>query len=170
VYVDGRYVPERRYNPFVNSPAGGRILSAFQLPWFTVFPPRGFGVLTTIGRKSGSARRRCVRAICGAHKAYLVAIGGTQSAWLKNIRVNPQVRLRIQNGEFSGFARQLRDSDEAQQAMAAFCGAVNPFDYLECAMHRRGWPTRSKIQELHREWFRGGVPLVVELAGDRFHP
>jgi hypothetical protein len=40
---------------------------------------------------------------------------------------------------------------------------VNPFDYAECALWRRGRPTRAKIQDLHRGWFREGIPLVVEL-------
>jgi hypothetical protein len=48
--------------------------------------------------------------------------------------------------------------------MTAYCKTANPFDYAECAAHRRGRPTRSKIKELHRAWFGGGIPLVVELA------
>jgi len=39
-------VSERR---FVRCVAGDRALSAPQLPWFTVLPPRGFGVITTTG-------------------------------------------------------------------------------------------------------------------------
>jgi hypothetical protein len=30
-------------------------------------------------------------------------------------------------------------------------------------VHRKGRPTRAKIVELHRAWFEGGVPLVIEL-------
>jgi len=47
--------------------------------------------------------------------------------------------------------------------MAAYCETVNPFDYAECAVHRRGRPTRSKIKELHRNWFEGGIPMIIEL-------
>jgi hypothetical protein len=63
MYVDGDYVPERARNPLVSSPIGGRLLSAVQLPWFMIFPPLGFGVLTTTGRKTGKTRRKCIRAI-----------------------------------------------------------------------------------------------------------
>ncbi|HEV2074765.1 MAG TPA: nitroreductase family deazaflavin-dependent oxidoreductase [Thermoleophilaceae bacterium] len=157
------YVPERTGNPFVRSPAGGRVLSASQLPWFTVLPPSGFGVLTTRGRRTGKTRRRCVRAIRKGNKAYIVAIGGEQSAWVKNIRANPNVRLRIRGGAFAGVARELRDAAEEQEAMAAYCETVNQFDYAECAMHRQGRPTRAKIEELHRSWFQHGTPLVVDL-------
>jgi deazaflavin-dependent oxidoreductase (nitroreductase family) len=163
-YVDGNYEPERRFNPFVRSPRGGRVLSALQLPFFTLLPPGGFGVLTTTGRRTGKARRKCVRAIRRQDHAYLVSIGGERAAWVMNVRANPSVRLRIRGGTFSGVARELHDPAELERAMEAYCGTVNRFDYAECSMHRRGRPTRPKIQELHRAWFGGGLPLVVELS------
>jgi deazaflavin-dependent oxidoreductase (nitroreductase family) len=167
-YVDGRYRAERRGNPLVQTHLGGRILSASQLPLFKLRPPKGFGVLTTTGRKTGKRRSRCVRAIRRGDKAYLVAIGGEFSRWVKNIRANPEVRLRIRDGTFNGLARELRDAAERQEAMAAYCDTVNPFDYAECRVHRLGRPTREKIVELHRTWFEGGTPLVVELPGMNF--
>jgi deazaflavin-dependent oxidoreductase (nitroreductase family) len=147
----------------VRSLGGPRVLSAVQLPSFMVRPPFGFGVIRTTGRKTGKARRKRVRTIRSGNKAYLVSISGTNVAWLKNIRANPNVHLRIRGGTFSGVARELGETAELQQAMTAYCDTVNRFDYAECAMHRRGRPTRSKIKELHRAWFEGGVPLVVEL-------
>jgi deazaflavin-dependent oxidoreductase (nitroreductase family) len=141
-YVEGRYVAERRRNPLVQTPTGGRILSAAMLPWFTLMPPKGCGVLTTTGRKTGKARRRCVRAIRRGDKAYLVAIGGEFNSWLKNLRANPSVRLRIRGGTYQGVARELRDPDERAEAKASYCEAVNPFDYLENRAHRKGRPTR----------------------------
>jgi deazaflavin-dependent oxidoreductase (nitroreductase family) len=166
-YVDGRYVAERRRNPLVQTHLGGRVLSASQLPWFTILPPRGFGVLTTTGRKTGKRRSRCVRAIRRDDRAYLVAIGGEFSGWLKNVRTNPEVRLRIRGGRFTGVARELRDAAEKEEAMSAYCETVIPFDYAECRVHRKGRPTRSKVVELHRTWFEGGIPLVVELRDVR---
>lgn len=162
-YDDGRYVPERRRNPLIKTPKGGRLLSASQLPWFSVLPPAGFGVLTTIGRKTRRTRRRCVRAIRRGDTAYLVAIGGEHSRWLKNVRAHPEVRLRVRGGRFSGVARELRGPAEVEEARVAFCDTVNPFDYVECRVHRPGRPTREKIIALHSKWFEGGTPLVVEL-------
>jgi deazaflavin-dependent oxidoreductase (nitroreductase family) len=158
------YVGERKHNPFINSAAGGRTLSALQLPFFTLRPPIGFGVLTTRGRRSGKTRRRCVRAICEDGKAYIVAIKGARTSWVKNIRANPDVRLRVRGGTCAGLARELRGMVETQTAMEAYCEKVNPFDYLECLMWRKGRPTRTKIKELHRAWFDHGTPLLVELA------
>jgi deazaflavin-dependent oxidoreductase (nitroreductase family) len=158
------YVPERRHNPFVNSSTGARVLSALMLPWFTLFPPRGWGVITTTGRRTGKARRKCVRAIRRGDRAYVVSIRlrGGSTAWIKNIRANPNVSLRIRGGTFAGRARELRGTTESEQAMTAYCDTLVAFDYLGYAQHRRGRPTRSKIKELHRTWFAEGNPLVVE--------
>jgi deazaflavin-dependent oxidoreductase (nitroreductase family) len=164
MYVDGKYVAERRRNPFVRSLQGGRVLSALELPFFMLFPPSGFGVITTTGRRTGKPRRKCIRTIRGGDKVYVVSIGGAEAAWLKNTRSNPNVRLRIRGGAFSGVARELSDTTERQDAMTAYCETVNLGDYAECAVHRKGRPTLSKIKELHRAWFEGGIPLVVELV------
>ncbi len=76
--------------------------------------------------------------------------------------------LRARDGELTdGVARDLHDPDERAEAEAAFCGEINGFDYLENRAHRRGRPTREKIIDLHRAWFEGGVPLVIELREDR---
>ena len=162
-YVDGRYLAERRANKLVQTSKGGRILSAAMLPWFSLLPPKGCGVLTTTGRMTGKPRRRCVRAIRRGDRVFVVAIGGEHSFWLKNLRADPQVRLRMRGGTYEGVARDLRDPEERAEAQAAYCEEVNPFDYLENRAHRRGRPTRAKIVELHRAWFEGGVPLAIEL-------
>jgi deazaflavin-dependent oxidoreductase (nitroreductase family) len=133
------------------------------LPWFSLLPPRGFGVLTTTGRKTGKTRRKCVRAIRRTDRAYIVSIPGASAAWLKNIRSDPKVSLRIRGGTFAGRARELSDPAEAEQARQAYCETLNATDYAECLMHRRGRPSGSKIKELHRTWFNEGIPLVVQL-------
>ena len=151
---------DRQHNPFIRTPAGGRLLSALTLPGFMIRPPAGFGVLTTTGRRTGKARLKCVRAIRRGDKAYIVSIRPT--AWLKNVRANPVVRLRIRGGTFSGVVREL-DEGERQEAMDAYCETVNPNDYVECVIWRRGRPTPEKIKELHRTWFTTGTPMVVDL-------
>jgi len=162
-YEGRKYIPERRFNPFIQNLTGARVLSALQLPWYTVMPPKGTGVLTTKGAKTGQLRRKCVRVVVKGNRAYLVAIGGENVAWLKNIRVNPRVRLRIRGGTFSGVAREVRDEAERDEARNAFVGTVVPWDYAECNFHRPGRPTPEKIQELHGTWFDHGVPVVIEL-------
>jgi deazaflavin-dependent oxidoreductase (nitroreductase family) len=156
------HIAERTGNPFLRSARGGRLLSALQEPWFTLLPPRGFGVLTTTGRRTGKDRRKCVRAIRRGNRAYIVSI--RRSAWLRNVQADPTVRLRIRGGTFAGVAREVSEA-EAGAARDAYCGTVNSFDYAECTMWRKGRPTRSKIIALHRDWFAHGTPLVVELDG-----
>ncbi len=107
MYVDGRYVPERQRNVLVRSTAGGRVLSALQFPFFTLLPPGGFGVITTTGRRTGKARRKCIRVIRKGNKAFIVSIPGAEAAWVKNIRANPDIRLRIRSGRLRGIGREL---------------------------------------------------------------
>jgi len=165
--TDGMLTVERKGNPFMRSPTGGRVLSAMMLPYFTIRPPLGFGVLTTTGRRTGKKRRKCIHVIRTGNRAYIVMIKphitAKTSAWVSNIRADPNVSLRIRGGTFAGRARELDDEAELQQARELYCEAVNPFDYVECTFHR-GWrPTRAKIRQLHRSWFDTGIPLVIEL-------
>ncbi len=161
------HVTERANNPFIGSPGGGRVLSALMLPWFRISPPRGFGVLSTTGRRTGKTRRKCVRAIRRGDRVYLVAIGGPQAAWVKNLQADPNVRLRIVGGSFAGVARELRPGGETDEAMVAFCETVNPFDFTECRVHLSGRPSEERIRALHRRWFTTGMPLVIELDPTR---
>ncbi len=159
-----RYLEGHRKNPLTTTPLGGRILSAAQLPWFTLLPPRGFGVLTTIGRKSGKRRRKCVRVIRDGDRAYLVSLRGSTGAWFLNLKANPQVKLRIRDGTFNGLAREIADPEEFDQAKRLYCGSVNPLDRIEYRMHRSDTPSADKIRELHEKWFTNGTPVVVELS------
>ena len=158
-------ITEREHNPFIRSGAGGRTLSALQLPIFALRPPSGYGVLTTTGRKTGKRRRRCVRAIRRDGKVYLVAIRGRRTGWARNVQANPDVRLRMRGGSFDGVARDPQAGAETEEAREAYCETVTPFDYLTCAVWRKGRPTRSKIEELLLTWFDEGTPVVVELEG-----
>jgi deazaflavin-dependent oxidoreductase (nitroreductase family) len=150
----------------------GRILSALMLPFVLALPGAGYGVLTTTGRKTGKRRRKCIRMIRRGSKLYLVQLRPPElaiarpsavSAWVWNIRSNPNVKVRIRGGTFTGVARELTDPAELAEGREVVCETVVPNDYGECSLHLRGLPTRSKIKELHRYWFDTGVPLVIDL-------
>ena len=162
-----------KHTRLIRSARDGRLLSALMLPFFLVRPPSGFGVITTTGRKTGKARRKCIRVIRRGNKAYIVQLRPPElamtrpsavGAWVWNIRSNPHVTLRIRGGTFAGVARELKEPAELAEARDAFCDTVNLFDYGECDIHLRGLPTRSKTKELHRYWFDTGIPLVVDLV------
>jgi deazaflavin-dependent oxidoreductase (nitroreductase family) len=162
-----------KHGRLIRSARDGRIVSALTLPLFLVRPPAGFGVITTIGRKTGKARRKCIRFARRGNRVYVVQLRPPElaikrptavSAWVHNIRANPNARLRIRGGTFTGIAREARDPEELAEAREALCETVNLFDYAECRLHLRGLPTRSRIKDLHRYWFDTGIPLVIELA------
>lgn len=150
-------------NPLTTRPTGGRILSALQLPLFLVLPPRGLAVLTTIGRKTGKKRRKCVRAIRRGNKVFLVSLRGRYGAWYRNLMANPHVELRIPGGRFHGTAREIADASEYEEAREAYCETVTFFDHLEYVNHRTGRPARDRIRELHTRWFSVCTPVVIDL-------
>ena len=152
-------------NPFTTKPTGGRILSALQLPYFMLLPPRGFGVLTTTGRKTSKRRRKCVRAIRDGDKVYLVSLPGRYSAWFRNLQAQPRVKLRMRGGTFEGTAREITDPAEYEAGKAVYCGTLNAFDRPMYRNHRRGRATPERIRALLERWFTVCTPLVIELSG-----
>lgn len=168
-YRDGQYAFERFGGASIATiPARSirrfaRALRSIHRPWFAVWMPVGVAELTTTGRRSGMARSTFIRAYRDGEKAYLVSITGDHALWLKNIRANPTVTLRFGRTAFTGIARDPHDEEELEAIRRAFC-QTHPFDYPENMFHRKGFPTRTKIIELHRAWLEGGTPLVVDLA------
>ena len=159
------YLPGHRRNPLTTTLLGGRVLSAAQQPWFTLLPPKGYGVLTTTGRKTGQPRPKCVRAIADGDAYVLVSLRGPHAAWLHNVRADPAVQLRIRGGTFTGIARELQDAAERDRAREVYCGRIHVFDRLEYCMHRSGAPDARRIRDLHEHWFAVGTPVVVEIRG-----
>lgn len=111
----------------------------------------------------------------GGDRAYVVALVPPQvlavqpdavNAWIRNIRANPHVRLQIPGGSYDGLAREITDPDELSQARSVLCDTVATMDFCECALHLRGIPSRTKIQELHHYWFATGIPVVIDLKGN----
>ncbi len=161
-----------KHTVLIRTQRSGRILSAMMMPWFRLRPPRGYGVLTTTGRSTGKPRAKCVRVFRHDNRAYLVQLvpphlavdrPAAASGWLLNLRADPRCRLRLPDGVFDGTARDITDPTERVIARTILCEPVTPTDYGECAVHRRGLPSRTKIQALHRYWFDTGNPIVIEL-------
>jgi deazaflavin-dependent oxidoreductase (nitroreductase family) len=157
------YLEGHRRNPLTTTFIGARILNAVQVPWFRLLPPRGFGVLTTVGRKTGKRRRKCVRAIRNGEKVYLVSLTGSGAAWFLNLKASPHVELRIRGGIFDGLAREITDPAELEDGKRIYSGTVNPFDGTEYRMHRSGAPTDEKIRAMHEKWYTDGTPVVIQL-------
>jgi len=162
-----------KHSRLLRSARDGRLLSAIMLPFYAIATAPGHGVLTTVGRRSGKQRRKCIRAIRRANTAYVVMLRppaaaiknpDAVAAWVLNIRANPNVRLKLGRRTCRGVAREITDPAELQAAREAICETVHLIDYGECDLHRRGRPTRAKIKQLHRYWFDTGVPIAIDLA------
>lgn len=158
------YLEGHRKNPLTTTDTGGRLLSASQVPWFTLLPPRGFGVLTTMGRKTGKRRRKCVRAIREGDRVYLVSLKGASGAWFRNLKANPDVKLRIRGGFFRGTAREITDPDELEHARTVYSRSLNRLDWIEYRMHRADSPTVERIRSMHEKWFHDGSPVAIDLV------
>jgi len=154
--------PGHNRSKLTTTRSGGKRLSRMQLPWFTALPPRGFGVLTTKGRKTRQPRRTCVRAVRDGDTAFLVAIAGERADWLRNLRAHPEATLRIRGGTFDGIARDLKES-ERERAEGLYVKFTGPFELLESLAHLRGLPTRAKLRRMHQHWFRTGTPIAIDI-------
>lgn len=159
-----------RHRRIIRSARGGGRLSALMLPLFKVRPPKGFGILTTTGRRTGQPRQKCIRMIRSGDRVYLVQLRPPEvavanpralAAWVLNLRSNPDVAVRLTDGAYRGRARLVR-SDERDEARRLLVDTVHLFDYGECDVHLKGLPSRRKVQDLHRYWFDTGVPIVIE--------
>jgi deazaflavin-dependent oxidoreductase (nitroreductase family) len=138
------------------------VLSATQLPFFLVRPPRAYGVLTTVGRKTGRRRRRCVRAVRTPNAVVLVAIKGTaRTGWVKNALAAGDVELRLPGETVRGRARLAEPGDA--ELLNAYTSTVAAFDRLTYLNWRTGAPRAAAIRDLLRSWVREGQAVVVEL-------
>ncbi|WP_278265399.1 nitroreductase/quinone reductase family protein [Nocardia sp. AG03] len=161
-----------KHGRLIRSARHGKLLSDAMRPLFRLRVPRGYGVLTTTGRKTGEPRPKCVRVLRAGDRAYLVQLmppnitierPGAVNAWLLNIRADPAVALRLPDGVHQGTAREITDPDEAATARTLLCDTVVPLGIGECLVHLRGLPSRAKIRELHDYWFRTGRAVAIDL-------
>jgi deazaflavin-dependent oxidoreductase (nitroreductase family) len=102
--------------------------------------------LTTTGRKSGNPHTIEIWFALGEGRVYLLAGGGEQSDWVRNIRHEPRVGLRLGGDDMICRARVIDDPDE---------------DALARRLLLEKYAPRSS-DDL-QEWSRTSLPVVVEL-------
>jgi len=73
--------------------------------------PRAFALLETTGRRSGLPRYTPIGNGLVADTFWLVAAHGDQADYVRNLRANPKVRLKIERRWRSGIAVVLVDDD-----------------------------------------------------------
>ena len=160
--TEGSEPPKKRRNPLTASSLGGRVLSSSQLPWFLIRPPRDYGVLETVGRRSGQRRRCCVRIVEHDDQAGIVAIGGLGVGWLANLTETPEVRIRTRQGWRSATAHVVPEFPQMLRSKYEESNGV--FCYGEYLMWRSGRPTPDGIRDLHRTWLDTGVLVLLDFT------
>jgi deazaflavin-dependent oxidoreductase (nitroreductase family) len=72
--------------------------------------------LTTTGRVSGEPREIEIWFGLDADTLYMLSGGGERSDWVKNLRREPRVSVRIADSTFAGRARIVADREEDARA------------------------------------------------------
>jgi deazaflavin-dependent oxidoreductase (nitroreductase family) len=97
------FASARLVNPLVKAAASAGI------------PLPGIVILETTGRKSGQPRRTPVGKALVGDTLWIVAEHGRRAGYVRNISVNPRVRVRIGRGWRAGTARALPDDDPRER-------------------------------------------------------
>ena len=107
-----------------------------------------FCYLTTTGRVTGRPHEIEIWfALVPERRAlYVLSGGGDRSDWVKNLRRNPEVTVRVADGRFAGLAREARDAEEDELARRLL---VEKYESS---------PGRLET------WRRIALPVVVDLA------
>src|SRR5258708_17351179 len=81
--------------------------------------PPGYALLETTGRKTGKARRTPVGDARVGDRLWIVAEHGMQAGYVRNIKQNPRVRLKLREGFharwYTGTAHLLWDDDPRER-------------------------------------------------------
>jgi hypothetical protein len=85
-----------------------------------------------------------------ANTLYAVAALGERSDWLRNVRKEPRVRVKVGGTTQAAVAREIVDVDERRSAEEQYIDQVDRYDYIDYPMLEWGFPTRRSIMDAHR--------------------
>ena len=103
--------------------------------------------LTTTGRKSGKPHEIEIWFGIQGTSLYLLSGGGQDSDWVKNLRANPNVSIRIAKHTFTGIARIVSEGKEGTMARHVLVGKY------------QGWKEGQSLSE----WGRTALVVGIEL-------
>ena len=88
------------------------------MPELQALAEEDFCYLTTTGRVSGRPHEieMWFSLVPETRTLYMLSGGRDRSDWVKNVRRNPEVTVRIAGEEFGGYAREARDAEEDELA------------------------------------------------------
>jgi len=131
----------------LNQPSGLGIISSMDTKNLSSLAGEDYCYLTTRGRVTGKPHE--IEIWFGAHgdTIYLLSGGGEKSDWVKNMRVQPRVEVRIAKRNFTGQARFEMDAEEEMQAREMLAGKY------------QGWRKGRRLSE----WARSALVVGIEL-------
>jgi deazaflavin-dependent oxidoreductase (nitroreductase family) len=97
-------------------------------------PTPGTAILETIGRKSGRPRRNPVTNGLDDGVFWIVAEHGRRASYVRNIKANPRVRLRVGRRWHDGTARLVPEDDPRERLR--FINSIHPIARLNTATVR----------------------------------
>lgn len=103
--------------------------------------------ITTTGRVTGKPHEIEIWFGLRGDSIYLLSGGGNKSDWVKNMRAQPQVKVRIAKHNFTGHVRFALEAEEESQARRIL------------ATKYQGWREGRKLSE----WARTALPVAIEL-------
>jgi len=108
-----------------------------------------FAYLTTTGRRSGRAHTVEIWFALRDGRVYLLSGGGGRADWVRNLRKDPTVRVRISTQSTSAKARVLRaGTTEDQLARQLLDGKY------------QGWRDGKRLSG----WARTALPVAIDVA------
>lgn len=77
--------------------------------------PKAYALLETTGRKTGRTRRTPIVGYLEGGRFWLVAEHGATAAYVRNLRANPRVRVKVGRRWFTGTAEADPDDDHQRR-------------------------------------------------------
>jgi deazaflavin-dependent oxidoreductase (nitroreductase family) len=105
--------------------------------------------LETVGRRTGLAREIEIWFAAHGDRVFMLAGGGDGAHWVRNVRANPAVRIRIGARRLAGRARVVDSPDDPDDRTAREAVAAK----------YEGWPSRPLSR-----WARESLPVVIDLS------
>jgi deazaflavin-dependent oxidoreductase (nitroreductase family) len=107
-----------------------------------------FCYLTTIGRRTGRPHEIEIWFGLDENHLYMLSGGGYRSDWVRNLRVNPDVRIRIAGNTMTGRAGVASEPLDAARKMLA--------------AKYQGWHAGTPLSG----WARSALLIIVEIKLD----
>jgi deazaflavin-dependent oxidoreductase (nitroreductase family) len=109
-----------------------------------------FCYVTTTGRRTGRPHTIEIWFGAGGTALYLLSGGGEGSDWVRNIRADPRVHVRVGKLEMDGTARVVTDSGEDAMARRLL------------AAKYQGWREGGRLSS----WARTALPIAIDIDVD----